>query len=903
MSDIRVEIIYYQTQSDFEMEFNLAGVCHMRMLTCRTESPRDFIYALSRATARNRVIIAVGELNDSLGLCDMVARATSRQLNEPDASLYGISDDSNFKIPDGAMPLVTCNGSAVGCLMENSVQSMILLSDKRHARHAIMKDLIHQYIFDLARSPVSEQPAVNINANGDNCADKPSVDYEEPSAPRQTTDETISAGEPIDNGAQLGTATQERPCEPETPEIAGATEDILDEETEIEEKSSQPDTVPPLAPDDFTFSPDNTVLSPLIFDDKDEFASPRHFKRLWLIAGIILLSLLLMAAGVFSYFKFYMPLRAKAVYSSAMADYSKNSDYGKYADLLPDSALYKFSKLYNTNKGLAGWLSVGGADINYPVVTSVSKNDEFYQYHLYNNEYNLCGTPYIKENLTDSTYLRNTVIYTSGNWASNLCSKVWEYNNLDFYKSAPIITFDSLYAENTWKIFCVFVCGKDKPVDYEKTSFFDDSEFADYINALAAASDIVTSVDLSDDDEIITLVNTDAGGKSAVVVARKTRDGESVAVDVSNAVMKKDFFGKTGIISSAPASSAQDVSSSPIVEIIVSSAPPVSSHSVSSAVSSAKKKNTSSKTSSKAATSSYEQPAPPPQNEVKDNLEKIDTNTSSWLPLTATNASTNAQVSGSAVDIISQICAAEMGSSYEPEALKAQAIAAYCWMLCNGGASERYPVVPMKAANEKIVSAVTAVSGQAAYYNEKIAQLYYFAYSAGVTANCSDIWSSDFPYLRSIDSSVDKNNKDFQTLRTYKAKDIAQWILQSTGINLNDVSDKSQWFHLTYADGGNSPYVKTLTLGNSSTVYKGTYLRDTVFTPARVAAAGYINGYVLKSGAYTINYNPDTDMFTFTVKGYGHGVGMSQYGANQYALKGWTYMQILQHYYPGITIK
>ena len=59
----------------------------------------------------------------------------------------------------------------------------------------------------------------------------------------------------------------------------------------------------------------------------------------------------------------------------------------------------------------------------------------------------------------------------------------------------------------------------------------------------------------------------------------------------------------------------------------------------------------------------------------------------------------------------------------------------------------------------------------------------------------------------------------------------------------------------------------------------------------------------LRSHAYTIQYNSAKDQFTFTVRGYGHGVGLSQRGASAYADKGWDYVQILEHYYKGAKVQ
>ena len=85
-------------------------------------------------------------------------------------------------------------------------------------------------------------------------------------------------------------------------------------------------------------------------------------------------------------------------------------------------------------------------------------------------------------------------------------------------------------------------------------------------------------------------------------------------------------------------------------------------------------------------------------------------------------------------------------------------------------------------------------------------------------------------------------------------------------------------------------------LGRKDTVL-GLRIRDTLYTADRVGTNN-----TLRSHAYNITYNPALDTFTFSCKGYGHGAGMSQYGANEYAKQGWNYLQILAHYYQGTAV-
>jgi len=235
-----------------------------------------------------------------------------------------------------------------------------------------------------------------------------------------------------------------------------------------------------------------------------------------------------------------------------------------------------------------------------------------------------------------------------------------------------------------------------------------------------------------------------------------------------------------------------------------------------------------------------------------------------------------------------------MGSGYPIEALKAQTVATYSWLITNGATNGGAPTVPMKTAEDRANEAVSAVLGQIAIYRGKVAQTYYYAISAGQTANSQDIWSTKFSYLQSVDSSVDSYDSGFLTTCVYNASDAAAWVQEQYGVDLSSTS-KYQWFAPEYDENG--LYCTYVTIGQQIRV-KGTALRSYLFTRDRVGSEN-----VLRSSAYQISYDSANDSFTFTVKGYGHGVGMSQVGAKAYANQGWTYDTILNHYYPGIVIQ
>jgi len=250
-------------------------------------------------------------------------------------------------------------------------------------------------------------------------------------------------------------------------------------------------------------------------------------------------------------------------------------------------------------------------------------------------------------------------------------------------------------------------------------------------------------------------------------------------------------------------------------------------------------------------------------------------------------------VEGRADDLIAMVVEAEMSFSLQPEALKAQAVAAYTYFIYKNAHNGEAPAAPMKPASAKSVAAVQAVSGQWILHNGKVINSVYSAMSAGKTANGHEVWEGGtyYPYLLSVDDPV-SGVKDFNSTRTYSAENARKWVWDAYKVDLSDVTDKNKWFVPEY--DANRLYAKTVSLGGKKTVV-GLRLRDTVFTEAR----GVGRGNTLRSHAYNIAYNPDKDEFTFSCKGYGHGVGMSQYGADEYAKQGWNYLQILAHYYQG----
>jgi len=263
------------------------------------------------------------------------------------------------------------------------------------------------------------------------------------------------------------------------------------------------------------------------------------------------------------------------------------------------------------------------------------------------------------------------------------------------------------------------------------------------------------------------------------------------------------------------------------------------------------------------------------------------TNISSWsVNINGKTYAPGDIVKGDYMDIIPYIVEAEMGGGFNMEALKAQAVAAYCWLINSGSQKGAAPGVPMKNPTENAIAAAEEVKGIKVIHGGEAAQTYYYAIAADYSANCKDVWWADISYLRAVPSEGDKYADGYKTTVTYSAEELRSRVLSTYDVDLSGIN-KSKWFDIEYDE--NKAYVRSVNVGGRKTV-TGSSMRDSLLN------------YELRSTAFKLKYDKSSDSFIFTVRGYGHGVGMSQVGANYYAGKGWSYERILTHYYPGTTV-
>ncbi len=279
-----------------------------------------------------------------------------------------------------------------------------------------------------------------------------------------------------------------------------------------------------------------------------------------------------------------------------------------------------------------------------------------------------------------------------------------------------------------------------------------------------------------------------------------------------------------------------------------------------------------------------------------DKLENSPEEVKVKLKLTATGEI----VTYSAEDYIFGVVAAEMPALYETEALKAQAVAAYTYYLKKAAASDgEYDITddysvdqafitPEKAGEKwgddaekyekKIRDAVKSVLYKRICYGGEPISAVYHAISSGKTEKAADIWGGEYPYLVSVDSSFDKlsenylSNEDFTTDELKKALSALVTVTEAEGNGIADIKR---------SDSGS---VTSLTVWGKT--LDGLEFRK---------ALG------LRSSNFDIEFKDG--VYTFTVRGYGHGIGMSQNGANYLAQQGKSFEEILLYYYTGCSIE
>ncbi|KHE68446.1 stage II sporulation protein D [Halobacillus sp. BBL2006] len=246
---------------------------------------------------------------------------------------------------------------------------------------------------------------------------------------------------------------------------------------------------------------------------------------------------------------------------------------------------------------------------------------------------------------------------------------------------------------------------------------------------------------------------------------------------------------------------------------------------------------------------------------------------------------------------VARVVASEMPADFELEALKAQALAARTYitrhMVQESAVSEQADVTDtvnhqvykndqelrqqwqdQYASNmEKINQAVKATSGEIITYEHQPITAAFFSTSNGYTENAEDYWEDNIPYLKSVESPWDQASPKFTDQKVVSLEELQA----ALGIDLSvDLSQTK----MTKTEGNR---VEKVVFGDQT--FSGREIREKLNLPSS-------DFTIQQKGSHVI----------FTTKGYGHGVGMSQYGANGMAKTGKNYKDIVHHYYQNTEI-
>lgn len=261
-------------------------------------------------------------------------------------------------------------------------------------------------------------------------------------------------------------------------------------------------------------------------------------------------------------------------------------------------------------------------------------------------------------------------------------------------------------------------------------------------------------------------------------------------------------------------------------------------------------------------------------------------------------------------DFVRGAVAAEMPASFHSEALKAQAVAAHTFALHSHITQQESPDLELKGADfaadpgdmkvyiteetakefygddadfywNKICTAADSVLDCVLEYDGEPIVAAYHAISAGMTEDASNIWIGSAPYLLAVQSEGDLLAPGYESTVSFTAAEVSA-ALEAEYPDIGLAGDPSGWFGEPARSA--SGYVTEIAVGDQ-----------------------YLHGkdirrvFDLRSHNFEIGY--DGGEFVFTVTGYGHGVGLSQYGADFLARQGKTFGEILETYYTGATIK
>jgi len=239
-------------------------------------------------------------------------------------------------------------------------------------------------------------------------------------------------------------------------------------------------------------------------------------------------------------------------------------------------------------------------------------------------------------------------------------------------------------------------------------------------------------------------------------------------------------------------------------------------------------------------------------------------------------------------DYLYSVVGSEMPTSWPQAALQSQAVAARSYALYKRSRSNN-PLYDVDATttfqvykgleqeHPNTLAAVDATTDQVVTYNGQVIEAIFHSSSGGFTENANEVWSSDVPYLRGVED-FDHSSPVFAWEETFS--------LQEFSDKIGDVGTVRSIGAPQLSSGGRVANISIAGDRGSKTL-RGRDVRSALR---------------LRSTRFNIDLNAASNTVTITGSGFGHGVGMSQWGARRLAEEGWSFEQILQHYYQSTVV-
>ncbi len=286
----------------------------------------------------------------------------------------------------------------------------------------------------------------------------------------------------------------------------------------------------------------------------------------------------------------------------------------------------------------------------------------------------------------------------------------------------------------------------------------------------------------------------------------------------------------------------------------------------------------------------------------KKSVPKKDLLPGSDLPIEVYMCDSDKTVTMDLEDYILGVVAGEMPADFHPEALKAQALAARTYTMLRmkrfgGSGCSKHPgaevctdsahcqayrdPATIKKGLDKLEEAVYGTAGEVIVYDNKLIDAVFHSTSGGKTENSEEVWSGSVPYLRSVESQYEEHSPKYVTRQEISIDSFIKCIKKlDPQVKINSKNINKEIEILERSEGGK---ITKLRIANKT--FKGTDIR-----------------IALGLNSTNFSYTVGKDAITFTVSGYGHGIGMSQYGADGMARNGAGYRDIVLHYYRGVDI-